>query len=269
LKLSASGPKRETPEKVQMKKVLLGAVSLLVLGMTAPAVAADLAARPYTKAPPPPPAPVWTWTGFYIGIQGGGGWGRSKETFFLAPNLPGFAGTQNYDTSGGFAGGVAGYNWQFGPYLIGVEADYHWADIKGRSGVINTALGFGDTYYTKLRDFGDIKGRLGWTTGPALFFISGGAAVGDLQHRYDAALNPFSPTFVENDWRWGWTAGAGAEYLFAPNWSVKVEYNFLDFGTSRIQYSPVVDNRSEWRDTIHTVKAGFNYHFGGPVVARY
>lgn len=249
-----------------MKKVLLGAVSLIALGMAVPAAAADLAARPYTKAPPPPPPPP-TWTGFYVGIQGGGGWGRSKETFFLFPNVPGFAGTQNYDTSGGFVGGVAGYNWQFGNYVIGVEGDFHWADIKGRSDVINTALGFGDTYFTKLRGFGDIKGRAGYAVGPALFFISGGAAVGDLQHRYDAGLNP--PDFVQNDWRWGWTVGAGAEYMFTPNWSVKVEYNYLDFGKSTIQYTPILDNRSEWKDTIHTVKAGFSYHFGGPVVARY
>ncbi|WP_315742277.1 MULTISPECIES: outer membrane protein [unclassified Bradyrhizobium] len=251
-----------------MKKFLLGAVSLIALGLVTPASAADLAARPYTKAPPlAAPLPP-TWAGFYIGVQGGGGWGRSKETFFGAPNTAIFVGTQSYNTSGGFVGGVAGYNWQFGNYLIGIEGDYHWSDISGRSGVVNAGLG--DTYFTKLRSFGDIKGRAGWANGPWLLFISGGAAVGDLQHRYDAALNGGAAnSFSQNDWRWGWTVGAGGEYMFAPNWSAKLEYNFIDFGKSTIQYSPVPTNRSEWKDTVHTVKAGIIWHFNGPVIAKY
>jgi len=251
-----------------MQKFFLGAVSLVVLGALTPAEAADLAARPYTKAPIAAPAPLPTWTGFYLGLQGGGGWGRSNETFFLAPNTAIFAGTQNYDITGGFVGGVLGYNWQVDNVVFGIEGDYHWADINGRSGVINAGLG--DTYFTRIRSFGDIKGRLGWAAGPALFFVSGGAAVGDLQHRYDAALNGGAAnSFAQNNWRWGWTIGAGAEYMFAPNWSAKVEYNYIDFGRSTIQYSPIVANRSEWTDTVHTVKAGINYHFGGPAVSRY
>ena len=249
-----------------MKKFLIGAAALVV--STSAASAADIAARPYTKAPIVAPAPVYTWTGFYAGVQGGGGWGRSDETYVLLANAPAFAGSQKYDISGGFVGGVFGYNWQSGPVVFGIEGDYHWADISGRSAEINA--GFGDTYYTKIRGYGDIKGRLGYSTGPALWFISGGAAVGDIQHRYDPAAFG-GPTFVQNDWRWGWTIGAGAEYMFAPNWSAKVEYNYIDFGKSSIQYSGLAGDRSEWKDTVHTIKAGVNYHFnwGGPAVARY
>lgn len=250
-----------------MRKTLVIAFGAAALGLSAPANAADLAARPYTKAPVAAPAPIYTWTGFYAGIQGGGGWGDSDETFFLFPNGPGFAGTQNYDISGGFVGGVFGYNWQSGPVVFGIEGDYHWSDISGRSAEINAGLG--DTYFTKIRSFGDIKGRLGYSTGPALFFVSGGAAVGDLQHRYDV---PLVGSVVRNDWRWGWTVGAGAEYMFAPNWSAKVEYNYIDFGTSTLQYTApaVAANRSEWTDTVHTVKAGVNYHFNwGAPAPRY
>jgi outer membrane immunogenic protein len=253
-----------------MKKFLLGTVALVAFA--APAAAADIAARPYAKAPPMI-APVMTWTGFYVGIQGGGGWGTSKETFFNAPNTALFNGTQNYDTTGGFVGGVVGYNWQSGPVVFGIEGDYHWADINGRSAVVNVGpVNLGDTYFTKLRGFGDIKGRLGYAAGPALFFVSGGAAVGDIQHRYDAALNGGAAnTFATSDTKWGYTVGAGVEYMFTQNWSGKIEYNYLDLGKSTIQYSPAVANRSEWNDTFHTVKAGVNYHFnwGGPVVARY
>ena len=156
-----------------MKKFLIAAAGLAALGASS-ASAADLAARPYTKAPPPMVAPVLTWNGFYLGIQGGGAWGRSKETFFGAPNAPGFLGTQDYDTDGGFAGGVVGYNWQVGNTVFGLEGDYHWSDINGRSAEVNAGLL--DTYNTKLRSFGDIKGRLGYAAGPALWFVSGGAA---------------------------------------------------------------------------------------------
>lgn len=249
-----------------MKKSLVIAIGAAALGLSAPANAADLAARPYTKAPMAAPAPIYTWTGFYAGIQGGGGWGSSDETFFGAPNAVGFAGSQDYDISGGFVGGVFGYNWQVNNVVFGIEGDYHWADISGRSAEVNAGLG--DTYFTKIRGFGDIKGRLGYSTGPALWFISGGAAVGDLQHRYDGVPGN---VFARSDWRWGWTIGAGAEYMFAPNWSAKVEYNYIDFGKTTIQYTPVVTNRSEWSDTVHTVKVGVNYHFnwGAPVAARY
>jgi outer membrane immunogenic protein len=254
-----------------MKKFLLSTVALVAFA--APAAAADLAARPYTKALPPAAATVMSWTGFYIGVQGGGGWGTSDETYFNAPNTATFVGTQSYDTSGGFAGGVVGYNWQSGAFVFGIEGDYHWADINGRSAVINVGPpNLLDTYYTQLRSFGDIKGRVGYAAGSALFFVSGGAAVGDIQHRYDAALNG-GPAFtvVQNNTRWGWTVGAGAEYMFAPNWSAKVEYNYIDLGKSTIQYGPAPTLRSEWDDKFHTVKAGVNYHlnWGGPVVAKY
>ena len=257
-----------------MKKILLGTVGLLALSLSAPASAADLAARPYAKAPVLAPAPVYNWTGFYAGIQGGGGWGTSKETYFNAPNSATFVGTQNYDTSGGFVGGVAGFNWQSGAFVVGIEGDYHWADISGRSAVVNVGPpNLGDTYFTKLRGFGDIKGRVGYAAGPVLWFVSGGAAIGDIQHRYDAALNGGAGnTFVQNDTRWGWTVGAGLEYMFAQNWSAKVEYNYIDLGRSTINYAaPPTTIRSEWTDTFHTIKAGVNYHFnwGGPVVARY
>jgi outer membrane immunogenic protein len=255
-----------------MKKLLLGATAFVALGV-APALAADLAARPYTKAPPAAAA-VMTWSGFYVGLQGGGAWGDSDEVFFATPNSAAFVGTQRYDTSGGFVGGVAGFNWQSGAFVIGLEGDYHWSDINGRSSVVNVGPpNLGDTYFTQLRSFGDIKGRLGYAVGPTLLFVSGGAAVGDIQHRYDAALNGGAAnTFVSNTTRWGWTVGAGLEYMFAPNWSAKVEYNYIDLGTSTINYVPPPTlNRSEWTDTFHTIKAGVNYHFnwGGPVVARY
>ncbi|KJC36185.1 membrane protein [Bradyrhizobium sp. LTSP885] len=252
-----------------MRKLLVAA-TLAALSVSSVS-AADLAPAPVAKAPVPPAvAPALNWNGFYVGVQGGGDWGTSKETFRGAPNDPTFVGTQTYDTSGGFVGGVIGTNWQAGPAVFGLEGDYHWSGINGRSAVINVGPpSLLDTYYTALRSFGDIKGRLGYADGPALWFVSGGAAVGDIQHRYSAGLVP--PSVSASETRWGWTVGAGVEYMFAPNWSAKVEYNYLDLGKGSIQYTSATADRSDWNDTFHTVKAGLNYHFnwGGPVVAKY
>src|SRR4051794_29465847 len=104
-----------------MKTFLLGTVGLVALGMAAPAVAADLAARPY-KAPPVMVSPVYDWSGFYIGVNGG--WGQSSTRYdwqnFLA---------RSDNASGGTVGGQIGYNWQAGSWVFGLEAQGNWADF--------------------------------------------------------------------------------------------------------------------------------------------
>src|SRR5438270_8294101 len=111
-----------------MKKFFTAAVGLAALGLAAaPASAADLAARPYTKAPPPIVAPIYDWTGFYIGANGG--WGQSHGCVdFVTP-----AGTVAggcADRSGGLAGGQIGYRWQTNQFVLGLEAQGDWAEIK-------------------------------------------------------------------------------------------------------------------------------------------
>ncbi len=138
--------------------------------------------------------------------------GTSNETYLGAPNDAAFFGTQNYNTGGGFVGGVIGYNVQAGPAVFGIEGDYHWSAITGRSDIINVGPpSVLDTYYTALRSSGDIKGRLGYADGATLWFVSGGAAVGDIQHRYNAGLAP--PSVIASDTRWGRTIGAGVENM--------------------------------------------------------
>ena len=244
-----------------MKQLCVAAAGLAALSVSSVS-AADLAA--HAPAPAPVVAPAPSWSGFYLGAQGGGGWGTSNETYLGAPNDAAFIGTQSYNTSGGFVGGVVGYNFQTGPVVFGIEGDYHWAAVTGRSDVINVGPpSVLDTYYTELRSFGDIKGRLGYADGATLWFVSGGAAVGDILHRYNAGLAP--PSASASDTRWGWTAGAGVEYMFAANWSAKLEYNYIDLGkVAPIQYTPALNDRSEWKDSFHTVKLGINYHFNAP-----
>ena len=110
-----------------MKKVLLVTASLIALGAAAPAVAADLAARPYTKAPPMIAA-VYDWSGFYIGANGG--WGSSHNTWDFVAALR-LAPKVRHDATGGTVGGQIGYRWQTGTWVFGVEAQGNWADFNG------------------------------------------------------------------------------------------------------------------------------------------
>src|SRR5215213_9267964 len=123
-----------------MKKIFLGAAALVALGMAAPASAADLAARPYTKAPPPMIAAIYDWSGFYIGINGGGGWSHKCWDLIDAgfgPITPVREGC--HDATGGTVGGQIGYRWQASSWVFGLEAQGNWADLNGS----NTSLFFG------------------------------------------------------------------------------------------------------------------------------
>ena len=100
-----------------MRRVLLTTISLLAL-TTAGAMAADIPVRAPARAPVLVPA--FTWSGFYIGLNGGYGWGTST-----------WDSTGSFDVSGGLVGGTIGYNWQVGTWVFGLEGDIDWADIKG------------------------------------------------------------------------------------------------------------------------------------------
>ncbi|MGX7743857.1 outer membrane protein [Rhodopseudomonas parapalustris] len=243
-----------------MKKILLGTVALVALG-AAPALAADLAARPYTKAPAYAPAPIYNWTGFYIGGHIGGA--------FSGDNSIGTGVTAGND--GKFLGGVqAGYDWQFAPnWVLGVEGQYSW--LSGT----NSSVQWNDTYnniagtYTyadNQRGLASVTGRLGYTWGPALLYVKGGWAYADYSSSYVFTSNTGVTTGIAIDSKTdGYTVGGGLEYLFAPNWSGKIEYQYYDFGNVTLAPGYTVKNDE------HVVKAGLNYRFnwGGPVVAKY
>ena len=220
-----------------MKRFLL--TSAAIFAMTSSSFAADLAARPYTKAPPPiaAAAPIYNWTGFYIGGHVGGAFGG--ENNILAP---GFTGGSSND--GVFMGGVqVGYDNQFAPnWVFGLEANYSFLDTNNNP-FVNRGLG-------------SVTGRLGYTWGPALLYVKGG---------YGWADTRFSNGFGGDGGRDGYTVGGGLEYLFTQNWSGKIEYQYYDFGN-------VNTALGSFRNDEHTVKAGINYRFGwggAPVVAKY
>jgi outer membrane immunogenic protein len=247
-----------------MKKILLVTASLIALGAAAPAVAADLAARPYTKAPAMIAA-VYDWSGFYVGVNGG--WGSSHSNWnSTAPFLVGAEGS--HDADGGTVGGQVGYRWQSGTFVFGVEAQGNWADFKG-SNVSTLFPGFVNT--SKVEAFGLFTGQVGYAFNNALLYVKGGAAVTSNRYRINTVAGALSAT-ANDDTNWGGTIGVGLEYGFAPNWSVGLEYDHLFMQDKTSNFTTpagVAFGRDNVRQDVDLVTARLNYKFGGPVIAKY
>jgi outer membrane immunogenic protein len=250
-----------------MKKVLLVTASLIALGATAPAVAADLAARPYTKAPPMIAA-VYDWSGFYIGANGG--WGTSRGCWDFVTPAGGFVANEGcHNADGGTVGGQIGYRWQAGTWVFGVEAQGNWADFKG-SNVSVFAPGFRNQ--SKIDAFGLFTGQVGYAWNNVLLYVKGGAAVTSNEYRSFTALGNVLAGTTGDDTRWGGTVGVGLEYAFAPNWSVGIEYDHLFMQDRTYTFNTpagVFFSTDRIRQDIDLVTARVNYKFGGPVIAKY
>jgi outer membrane immunogenic protein len=252
-----------------MKKIVLGIVGLVALGLAGPASAADIAARPYTKAPPPVVVPIYDWSGVYIGINGGGGSSRKCWDLITTPAGVPLVPTPEgcHDATGGTAGGQIGYRWQTSNWVFGVEGQGNWADFRGD----NISLVFPtDRNRSRIDTFGLLTGQVGYAWNNALFYVKGGGAV--TADRYDI----FDPTGAlissARETRWGGTVGAGFEYGFALNWSVGIEYDHLFMGNRNISFTTpggIFDGSDRIRQDVDMGLVRVNYHWGGPVIAKY
>ena len=257
-----------------MNKAFLGAMGLVAVGI-APAVAADLPARTYTKAPAIIAA-VYDWSGFYIGLNGGGASSRECYTIFsvagaaVNPNSEGC-----HSATGAVAGGQIGYRWQASSWVFGIEGQGDWANLKGSNASLTAVVPY--TNQTKIDAFGLFTGQVGYAWNNILLYVKGGAAVTDNKYSsffpvgniFAAAGVPFNQA---SDTRWGGAVGTGIEVGFAPNWSVAVEYDHLFMGNPNVTFptSAIAVTRSD--NISQGVDMGMvrvNYRFGGPVVARY
>jgi outer membrane immunogenic protein len=217
---------------------------LRVLGLGAAAVLASatlVSAADLGGAPAPPYAPYtpeFSWAGLYMGIHGGGGWGNA-----ISANTP-----ADFAIAGPYLGAQIGYNWQFGEIVIGGEADASWSGIAG----IRQSVGPGITTTESINWFGTVRGRVGWAMGEWMPYITGGWAYANATRTTSVGLQ--SATMGHS----GWTAGAGVEWAFAPNWTVKAEYKYIDFGSATYVFTgpdPVVNL------TVHSAEIGLNYKF--------
>jgi outer membrane immunogenic protein len=228
--------------------VALAAAGLALSGIAAHAADMPRAQPvPYYKASEAP----FSWTGFYIGINGGYGWGRSS---WSDPTLGAASG--DFNTNGGLLGGQLGYNWQTGPIVLGVETDADWSNIKGSTaglGGVCAADGSGGQCQTKQDWFGTTRGRIGYAFGRLLPYVTAGAAYGDIK-----ALETSGNA---TQTRFGWSAGAGVEYSFNRNWSGKVEYLHLDLGTASLFSAASPAATLSVPVTNDLVRAGINYHW--------
>ena len=214
-----------------MKRFVFAFVALAAT--TAIATAADLASRgPYYPPPAPVYAQVFNWTGFYIGINGGGGFGSSN-----------WDSTGSRNVSGGVIGGTAGYNYQFGQAVVGIEGDIDWSGINGTT---NNSCPPGCK--TSNSWLATVRGRLGYAADRFMPFVTGGAAFGNVR----ASMPGFPDTSSDQT---GWTLGAGLEAALAPNWTAKVEYLYVDLGHGDTN----LGTDAKFRTNI--VRAGLNYRF--------
>src|ERR1700712_404602 len=203
-----------------MKKLLFGTAAFIAFA--APAIAADMPARTYTKAPVyTAPELVYNGTGFYIGGHVGGA----------------FAGNNSLEGSGGrFLGGVqGGFDYQFATnWVLGAEAQYSWLANTNN----NVAFPGSVLVTSNNNQLGSATGRLGYTWGPALLYAKGGYAWRDSPNigvTVGGAPAAFTTDANRKD---GYTVGGGLEYLFAPNWSAKAEYQYYNFGSTTFTGGP-------------------------------
>jgi|RhiMetdeSRZDD1v2_1073273.scaffolds.fasta_scaffold1352227_1 outer membrane immunogenic protein len=235
-------------------KVLL-ATTVLSAGLTAVAVAADL--RPVYKAPPAAMAPVplaYNWSGFYIGGHAGAGWGDSGDTAFVG-------------------GGQIGYNYQFSPnWLIGIEGDFSGTSFS-RSEATTTDVDFGGGLVLPVTQnasfdlnwLASVRGRIGYTWDRFMVYFTGGAAWANVDVNATATLLGVQfGTATASGTVSGWVLGGGGEWMFAPNWSVGVEYLHYDFGSISGTATTLGVSEAFSQDvgSVDVVRARLNYKFG-------
>jgi outer membrane immunogenic protein len=198
-----------------MKRTLT--VAATILAISGQARAADL---PQPRVPVPALPAVYNWTGVYLGVNGGWGDGNSNWTNGTAGE------TGRFPISGYTVGGTVGANYQIGAYVLGIEGDVDWTNPRGGSG--STCGAISDLVppptgrRTQSEWLATIRGRVGYAFDRYLIYGAGGAAFANIQ----TGLIP-SSTF-DSTTEAGWTVGGGLEVCFAPNWTARVEYLFLD-----------------------------------------
>lgn len=196
------------------------------------ASAADVA----VKGSGPAYTAPYNWTGFYAGLNAGYGWANVSDT------------TSSTNLNGVIGGGQIGYNWQNGNLLLGLEAD-----VQGSGQKNSTTVG-AFTVDRKLPWFATARGRIGYAAGPWLFYGTGGAAWGN----YKLSVTSAGVTASDDATKAAWTAGAGVEWMFAPKWSAKLEYLYVDTGSTSVTLFGSTFN-GRVKDNI--VRIGANYHF--------
>jgi len=256
-----------------MNKLLFAGIALAVV--SGPAFAADLPVRQAPLAYAPPPVVIYyNWTGCYLGLNGGYGWRQNHTIDAVISNGNTFTDAGTLGVSGGFGGGQVGCNYQAGAAVFGIETDFQGA---------GASKSFGPTTLTvpgvltvsgsdKLKWFGTLRGRVGYAADRVLLYVTGGLAYANNSFEFTgvhAGGNSF--TFDNSTTKTGYVLGAGIEWAVAGSWTVKAEYQYLNFGSVGPFTVPVLTaggaptgtfaTTSSHKSDFQTIRIGFNYLF--------
>jgi len=277
-----------------MKKLIGLSAALVLVRAIAPAQAADLGidARVYQTRPV---AVIFRWSGFYIGLHGGGGFGKKDENSVPFPIATSFnindptnsviyPAPMSIGISGALAGGQVGANFQYESWVWGIEGQASWANLSGTSDCNSTSIRLGivltgsSTCTSKIDALGTAAIRFGYAFDRLLVYGKAGGAFTNDNYQARLFSNAFTPfpsatvgaqlLFSANELRWGLMAGLGAEWAFTDSWSAKLEWNYMDMGSRSVQFTEVngldqpAHHVADVSERIHVVKIGVNYRWG-------
>jgi outer membrane immunogenic protein len=239
------------------------------------AMAADMPMKAGGYVPPPQ---AFSWSGFYLGLHAGYGWSSNNWTSIAAFEAPLTVGPLNAKANGVLGGVQAGANYQIASWVFGMEADLAVLRSKGSStGTVSQGLAPGTvltaTATSKIDWLAMFTGRAGYALDRTLFYVKGGIAAAETRDNFSVTqATSTPPVFIDlgtkNSTQVGWTIGGGIEHAFAPNWSAKIEYNYVDLGKSSENFNFVTTGgsltfRPDIEHKLQIVKVGANYRFSG------
>jgi outer membrane immunogenic protein len=215
---------------------------------------------------PVPPAPMGGWNGFYLGLNAGGGLGNGRSDFAIVGG-PFFASVNNSLGGAAIGGAQAGFNWQTGLWVVGLEADIQASGLKGTLSApclpAVCGLPLSASYSQSVPWFGTARGRLGIAGAGWLAYATAGYAYGRLDTDASASAGPAAATASLRETRNGWTAGGGIEVMMAGGWTGRLEYLYLDLGRTSTTWTlaglPGISDDA--RLTMNVVRVGVNRRF--------
>jgi outer membrane immunogenic protein len=249
-----------------MKKILSAA--LIVAATSVSANAADMSMPSYKAAPMA--QSVYNWTGFYLGGTAGGGIANSDH---LDPD-DFFEGNTKFQEAFGTVGLTAGYNYQFGHTVLGIEGDYNWANVD-KTRALDSSFGDGESATTRFRmnEFATLRARGGLAFDQTLIYATAGVAFAHIQNSstfFDE--NTAVEGASEDKWKTGLAVGGGVEFALTHNWTLKGEYMLMQFqnsdaiinitSTGLSSCSTATPCRSNYSEAIQVARIGLNYRFG-------
>jgi outer membrane immunogenic protein len=233
-----------------MRRSALAGLFLIGLGAAVPANAADIR-LPVKAAPPAFVHTYYNWTGFYLGAHAGYAWADFSGTDAVLGVLAG-----STTANGLIYGGQVGFNYQFGSWVLGIEGEFSFGDVKSSESLLGLATG-----EVKLDRIYTAAARVGYAFDRTMIYGKFGGAW--TQEEYNFTLLGLTAATGSVD-RSGWVLGVGVEYAFMGNWSAKLEYNYMDMGSKAVTLTTLgglVVTPANVDLTVQTIKAGLNYRF--------